>query len=550
MTEVAPAHPRIRALAVDDDPDDRQTMIRLGRYGVECTAIPPPHPAEFRKSVFKLIDDGTVDIVLLDFRLDDQSTAGSGPASYRGGTLAAAIRERYPETPIVLVTTEEKRKEYVEGNPGVRGLFDHTLLKSTIGGRGQCRQTAAHEIVDLATGFRRIREALASPRPEGAARQLLGIDNGELKVSPPMSAQPSRTPARHSLGGCCTRSSPTRGRCSMPQRHRHAWGSPALPSTASPCTSGSALPATRVSSPSSIRAGGRLASCRASSYWPGTQPTGSPAPPPSHARSPIRASRQRGVRTAKAEPCCGFATCAAVPSTRPTIFPSASTPVLRGPCRPWCASAVSRRVATRIRPFATGPARTASSINSGTPGEQVVARDDGYCCFKARDDLVGALGKLRDYRLVTNFLSDEEAKSLVRCCKPCRGRTPNPRKCSGWSIAFDGSRVIELAQFSVEGRSLVARVCGHLDFTRQTAPRGDEGWKERPARESNCAIEIWDAVEHRARKLQWHATISTLRIRARKDPSGTSSSAGRSIVASARNENGSTSPAGQARRWT
>ena len=174
---------KIRALAIDDEEGDRTTFHRLNRYGLLCTAIPPPKPDHFPLEIFERIERDGIDVVLLDFRLDDRAPSDEQPVSYRGGMLAAAIKEKL-QIPIVLVTTEEKRREYVADNPRIRNLFDYTLLKSQIGGQKNERELAGAQIVDLAIGFRRIRAELESAgstrEVSQAICQLLDIDNEEL----------------------------------------------------------------------------------------------------------------------------------------------------------------------------------------------------------------------------------------------------------------------------------------------------------------------------------------------------------------------------------
>lgn len=175
---------RVRALAIDDDPQALQTFRRLEKHGIECRAILPPRPEVFPAEIFQPIEQGKIDVVLVDFILDAESGQGEKPASYRGGMLAAAIKERFPETPIVLVTTEEKHRRLVKESPKVRELFDHLLLKSEISGRPAQRTRAVSQIRALAEGFRRIREALRRPPeadPWKPLQRLLGIDSEHLE---------------------------------------------------------------------------------------------------------------------------------------------------------------------------------------------------------------------------------------------------------------------------------------------------------------------------------------------------------------------------------
>ena len=174
----------VRALAVDDDDESRTTLERLSRYGVRCDAVPPPKADALPEQILARIERDEIDVVLLDFRLDDQALSGDAPVSYRGGMLAAAIRERIL-IPIVLVTTEDRLREYVADNPRIRSLFDFTLLKSQIGGRLSERKSAGIQIIDLARGFRSIRCILEDhPRKAKESAKaichLLDINEGEL----------------------------------------------------------------------------------------------------------------------------------------------------------------------------------------------------------------------------------------------------------------------------------------------------------------------------------------------------------------------------------
>ncbi len=173
----------VRALAIDDEDGSRTTFERLNRYGVRCDAIAPPKPEAFHEEIFRRIERDQIDVVLLDFRLDDQALPNDAPVSYRGGMLAAAIKERLL-IPIVLVTTEEKLREHVADNPRIRGLFDHTLLKPQIGGRPKERKSAGAQIIDLARGFREIRASMeradSARELEKAVCHLLGISSDEL----------------------------------------------------------------------------------------------------------------------------------------------------------------------------------------------------------------------------------------------------------------------------------------------------------------------------------------------------------------------------------
>ncbi len=99
--------------------------------------------------------------MLLDYRLDAEATAAGKRRGYRGGSIAAVLKEHIPDMPIVLVTTEHKFRKNLTGKPEVRRLFDHTVLKQRIASRSE-RPQVVLELTELATGFREIREATGS----------------------------------------------------------------------------------------------------------------------------------------------------------------------------------------------------------------------------------------------------------------------------------------------------------------------------------------------------------------------------------------------------
>lgn len=146
---------KIRAVLVDESNEDLKYADRLTRSGLTCER---QKPTKSLSQLVQLLIDGDYDIFLLDYRLDEMP-ADSGP-DYRGGSVAAKLKERNPELPVVLVTTEQKRRESLEHNPQVRGLFDFDVLKEDLA-RLSDQRRAAQQLTDLAVGYRRIREVLA-----------------------------------------------------------------------------------------------------------------------------------------------------------------------------------------------------------------------------------------------------------------------------------------------------------------------------------------------------------------------------------------------------
>ncbi len=154
----------VHGVLVDDSEEDLKYADRLSRDRFVCQSLPPPPTTEeLRREVEQRRANALCDIVLLDYRLDAEGTATAGQKRpYRGGTVAALLKEYMPDLPVVLITTEEKLRQSLTGKPQVRNLFDHQILKQRLVDRGT-RDAVVRELVDLAVGFK----AIASDKGRG-----------------------------------------------------------------------------------------------------------------------------------------------------------------------------------------------------------------------------------------------------------------------------------------------------------------------------------------------------------------------------------------------
>lgn len=174
---------KVSAIFVDDDEDDRRYAQRLTDAGLGCTAVLPPEELKELVAQLKTLRrNGACDIVFLDYRLDANPVEPRGRrVPYRGAEAAAAIRERLPGLPLVLVTTEPKLRRNLGKAPGLRGLFDLEVLKKRLANRHE-RKRVVVEVTDLAMGFHTISEASPSDWP-GVARLLGAGEEGMTEVS-------------------------------------------------------------------------------------------------------------------------------------------------------------------------------------------------------------------------------------------------------------------------------------------------------------------------------------------------------------------------------
>jgi hypothetical protein len=146
-----------KAVIVDDNASDLTYADRLTRDGLDCLGIEPPKSSEdLRYEIDRLFKSGECDVLLLDYRLDAEKVSTGERRNYRGGSAAAEIRERIPDLPIVLVTTEPKFRANLRNKSDVMRLFDHTVLKSELASRHN-RKRVVLELRDLASGYQSIR---------------------------------------------------------------------------------------------------------------------------------------------------------------------------------------------------------------------------------------------------------------------------------------------------------------------------------------------------------------------------------------------------------
>jgi CheY-like chemotaxis protein len=146
---------RARAVAIDDSANDRQLALLLEGDGLSVRALSPANTVENTVAeVAAELEAVTVPgVVLVDYRLDQEQEVG-----FKGGTVAAALREAMPDTPLVLFTTEERLRQWVDQQSGIRALFDWQLIKGTVLGSAEARARARETVVSMAESFARVME--------------------------------------------------------------------------------------------------------------------------------------------------------------------------------------------------------------------------------------------------------------------------------------------------------------------------------------------------------------------------------------------------------
>ena len=142
----------IRVEFVDDREQEaqryRERLTRSGRLDVHLTL--PTREIELAPYLA-----APPDLFLLDYELDQKQSNGTY-ATYLGGTLSAAIREKVRDRPIVLITWRNKPiwKQHRRLVAGTR-IFDSEVYKDDIDDN---LDLVVQELCVLADGFRRLRE--------------------------------------------------------------------------------------------------------------------------------------------------------------------------------------------------------------------------------------------------------------------------------------------------------------------------------------------------------------------------------------------------------
>jgi hypothetical protein len=150
--------PTLTAYYIDDDQisgDAERYRERLGRDpGFQCRLISPPKWDELAEIITAKPDLFLIDYDLSLLQLDNTK------ADYRGTTLAAEIRDRLPDSPIVLITRQSildrldprtKRQLYTGAQP-----CDELILKDDL---DEQLDEARQLLISLTDGFHKLSDA-------------------------------------------------------------------------------------------------------------------------------------------------------------------------------------------------------------------------------------------------------------------------------------------------------------------------------------------------------------------------------------------------------
>src|SRR5689334_11840570 len=108
----------VEVLIIDDDGKQAERLASLLNRqgdGLRARAHTPEDSVEKTASLVEAqLPDDKPRLLLLDYRLEDHPPEQGAQVTFRGGTIAGYLRDKDPELPIWLLTSEEKLHAFVE----------------------------------------------------------------------------------------------------------------------------------------------------------------------------------------------------------------------------------------------------------------------------------------------------------------------------------------------------------------------------------------------------------------------------------------------------
>lgn len=183
-----------RAVLVDDDASEGDSIAKVLDDGatLACSAQQPAEGFDATVSALRdALGDAGPRVALLDYRLDDHELSDGGQAQFRGGTVAGFLRDVAPEVPIVLVTSDEKLRAWVQTRPGVEDVFDWTLVKQEIVRRGRVGALRA-QVADIARTWATL--TMASETATALWEELAVVLDADPRLLEPFARLETRPP--------------------------------------------------------------------------------------------------------------------------------------------------------------------------------------------------------------------------------------------------------------------------------------------------------------------------------------------------------------------
>jgi len=117
---------------IDDNPDQSGTLrkalqLRLNEQGSDLAVI-EQFPFRDIENYFSFIQNKEVCVLILDERLNDQSTPEGEPVHYKGIELVKVLRERLKDFPIYMVTTHSDDPDVLERQDQFEAMMNRSEI--------------------------------------------------------------------------------------------------------------------------------------------------------------------------------------------------------------------------------------------------------------------------------------------------------------------------------------------------------------------------------------------------------------------------------------
>src|SRR6187397_2554239 len=184
----------VQAVIVDDDATEAGALAEiLNGDDLNATLQTPSSTVEATaKSALGALGEEGARLLLLDYRLEDNELETGDVARFKGGSVAEYIREQDPDVPIALLTSEKKLHDWVERRPGIKEIFDWTLIKKEISGDAA---RARAQIVDYALNWEAVRTWDEKTALWEALAGLMAAPEGEMALFQELEAEPPKASA-------------------------------------------------------------------------------------------------------------------------------------------------------------------------------------------------------------------------------------------------------------------------------------------------------------------------------------------------------------------
>lgn len=167
----------INIALLDDSEDDRRHYAELLSNGdIHCTAIVP---TDDLMVTVEQMANGKPDVFLLDYEIKMRQESGDVPA-YVGQDVAAVLRRKYSERPVVLLTRPDLRENRLLTSVwDVPGAFDALLYKDVV---SDDTEEAKHLLASLSQGYEMLRSCPADQRKRKELLDLLGVRDSDERA--------------------------------------------------------------------------------------------------------------------------------------------------------------------------------------------------------------------------------------------------------------------------------------------------------------------------------------------------------------------------------